>query len=172
MSYVVENITNKTVNTKFGPKPAYSIKANGEWFSVGFNKPKFNVGDTVDFMYEDGTYGKQVDAKTIRVLSKGTGAAGSAVSSSPSAEAPAAPRAFGPPQKVFPVPLMHGDRSIIRQNALTNAREMVVTLLNSAAPSPMPFDDEIAQRIIAVARIFEEYSAGDIERRAAEGTGE
>ena len=166
MSYVVENITSKNANTKFGSKPVYSIKANGEWFSIGFNKPKFNVGDTVDFLYEDGTYGKQVDTKTVRVLSKGSGEAAPAVSgSTPSASAPSTGRSFGPPQKVFPIPLLHGDRSIVRQNALTNARE-VVTSLGCDAMS----DDEVADRIIAMARRFEEYSAGDIERRAAEGT--
>lgn len=164
MSYVVESITNKTVTTKFGPKPAYSIKANGEWFSAGFNKPKFNVGDTIDFMYEEGSYGKQLDSKTIRVLSKGSGTSGSLVSASTSAEAPAPTRSFGPPQKVFPVPLMHGDRSIIRQNALTNARELV-----TAAYGGKPFDTTEAKVvIIEIARFFEEYSAGDIERRAAE----
>ncbi len=168
MSYVVESITNKTVNTKFGMKPAYSIKANGDWFSAGFNKPKFNVGDTIDFMYEEGSYGKQLDAKTVRVLSKGAGAAAptptGAVDSPATGVAPA--RSFGPPAKVFPVPLMHGDRSIIRQNALTNAREAVAQL----GFVEVPTDAEYASRIIAMARMFEEYSAGDIERRAAEGT--
>ena len=171
MSYVVESITNKTVTTKFGPKPAYSIKANGEWFSVGFNKPKFNVGDTVDFMYEEGAYGKQVDGKTIRVLSKGTGTPPPATA----AEAPSAPaRSYGPPQKVFPVPLMHGDRSIIRQNALTNAREAFADLVRfnrDAGAKPAILEaDEYAACVLAMARMFEEYSAGDIERRAAEGT--
>ena len=117
-------------------------------------------------MYEDGSYGKQVDAKTIRVLSKGSGTSGSPVSTAASAEAPAPTRSFGPPQKVFPVPLMHGDRSIIRQNALTNAREAVAHL----SFTTMPTDAEYASRIIAMARMFEEYSAGDIERRAAEGS--
>ena len=174
MSYVVENITTKNVNTKFGMKPAYSIKANGEWFSVGFNKPKFNVGDTVDFMYEEGSYGKQVDSKTIRVLSKGSGASApttaSSVDSPSTGVAPA--RSFGPPAKVFPVPLMHGDRSIIRQNALTNAREAFADLVKfnrDAGVNPTTMmADEYAKYILDMARMFEEYSAGDIERRAAE----
>lgn len=166
MSYVVESITDKSVNTKFGPKLAYAIQANGERFSVGFNKPKFNVGDTIDFKYEEGSYGKQVDPKTIRVLSKGSGT--SAAAPTGNVDTPAAgvapARTYDPPQKVFPIPLMHGDRSIIRQNALTNAREAVATL----GIQDMPTDAEYASRIIAMARLFEEYSAGDIERRAAE----
>lgn len=170
MSYVVESITNKTVNTKFGPKPAYSIKANGVWFSVGWKNPKFNVGDTLDFKFEESQYGKKIDEATVRVLSKGSGASTPPVSGTTPAEAAPTPsRSFGPPQKVFPVPLMHGDRSIIRQNALTNAREVVIARMPDALRDIVdPDDEELARRIIAMARMFEEYSAGDIERRAAE----
>jgi hypothetical protein len=171
MSYVVENITNKTVTTKFGPKPAYSIKANGDWFSVGFKKPKYNVGDTIDFKYEEGAYGKQIDDATVRVLSKGSGAP--APTPTASMDAPsagvAAPRSFGPPAKVFPVPLMHGDRSIIRQNSLTNARELVVNMPRTGGGfTAFATLDEGAAEVVRIARMFEEYSAGDIERRAAE----
>lgn len=45
MTYIVENITQKEVNTKFGPKPAFSITANGERYSYGFKKPTFKIGD-------------------------------------------------------------------------------------------------------------------------------
>jgi len=170
MSYVVENITNKTVTTKFGPKPAYSIKANGDWFSVGFKKPKYNVGDTIDFKYEEGSYGKQIDDATVRVLSKGAGTPTPTVSGTPTTEpAPPPSRSFGPPQKVFPVPLMHGDRSIIRQNSLTNARELVVNMSKTGGGfSAFATLDEGAKEVIRIARMFEEYSAGDMERRAAE----
>jgi hypothetical protein len=86
----------------------------------------------------------------------------------PAAPATAAGRSYGPPTRPFPIPLLHGDRAIIRQNALTNAREAVVALFTVSPAGPMPDDVDFAKRIISMASIFEEYSAGDIERRAAE----
>jgi hypothetical protein len=86
--------------------------------------------------------------------------------------ASAAPaRSYGPPARPFPIPLLHGDRAIIRQNALTNAREAVIELITSSGKAgdiAMLDDASVAKRIIAMAAIFEEYSAGDIERRLAE----
>lgn len=162
MSYIIENITNKQVNTKFGPKPAYSVKTAEGWFSYGFKKPTFNIGDEVDFQYTENTYGKNIDHASVRMINKGTG--GSAPASSPAA-APAARPAFA--QKVFPIPLLHGDRAIVRQNSVTNATKLVVET-SGKGKSP----EELAQQIIDVARMFEAYSCGDIEAQAAEALGE
>lgn len=158
MTYVVEQISTKKVNTKFGEKDAYSIKANGEWYSFGFKKPVFKVGDSLDFQYTDGSYGKSVDVATVRLAASAP--AGGTVTSS-AMTPPAAGRAYsGPPAKVFPVPATHGDRSIIRQNALTNAREVFV----AAHGSVLPWEpDAIAKSIIALAKNFEMYTAGDLD---------
>jgi hypothetical protein len=166
MSYTVTAINDRKVNTKFGEKLSYTFMANGEKFNLGFNKPAFKVGDTIEFTFTEGTYGKDVEKGTVRVISKG--APGAAPVTDPAAPATAAGRSYGPPTRPFPIPLLHGDRAIIRQNALTNAREAVVALFTVSPAGPMPDDVDFAKRIISMASIFEEYSAGDIERRAAE----
>lgn len=157
MSYTVENITEKTVNTKFGPKKAFSIKANGEWYGYGFKKPAFSIGDEVDFQFSETAYGKQVDDKSVRTLSKAP------------APAPAPAKAYGAPAKVFPIPPLHGDRAIVRQNSITNATKMVTELLVANKAKMDAFSmSETADLIVNIARKFEEYSCGDIEAIAAE----
>lgn len=160
MTYVVQEISSKIVTTKYGPKPAYNIVANGETFGYGFKKPTVNVGDTIDFKYTENSYGKNIDATSLQMISKGDGV--TLPEFTPHAAvpiaAPAPARTFGPPAKVFPIPPLHGDRAIVRQNALTNAREAVMKL------DPTPENDErLARRIIAMARMFEAYSCGDLD---------
>ena len=158
--YIIENITTKDVNTKFGPKPAYTIIANGERFSYGFKKPTFAVGDTVDFQFTESTYGKQVDATSVRMISKGTGAPATAsVSSAPT-------KTYTPPSKVFPIPPLHGDRAIVRQNSITNATKLVSDM---QAKSKSEIDVLVlANTIVEVAKVFEAYSCGDNDAMAAE----
>ena len=158
--YIIENITTKDVNTKFGPKPAYTIIANGEKFSYGFKKPTFAVGDTVDFQFTESTYGKQVDATSVRMISKGTGAPATAsVSSAPT-------KTYTPPSKVFPIPPLHGDRAIVRQNSITNATKLVSDM---QAKSKSEIDVLVlANTIVEVAKVFEAYSCGDNDAMAAE----
>lgn len=162
MTYIVENITQKEVNTKFGPKPAFSITANGERYSYGFKKPTFKIGDTIDFQYSENTYGKNVDLTSVRLLSKGEGApaiTGAAV-------APSKP-SYGPAAKVFPIPPLHGDRAIVRQNSITNAVKAVHDYLNGEDVTPGSID-EYSNLVIEVARKFEAYSCGDLDLAAAE----
>lgn len=170
MSYTVTAINDRKVNTKFGEKLSYTFMANGEKFNLGFNKPAFKVGDTIEFTFTEGTYGKDVEKGTVRVISKG--APGAAPVTDPAAPATAAGRSYGPPTRPFPIPLLHGDRAIIRQNALTNAREAFIELVKlnrEAGAKAEPLSkEEFTKHILTIASIFEEYSAGDIERRMAE----
>lgn len=162
MTYIVENITQKEVNTKFGPKPAFSITANGERYSYGFKKPTFKIGDTIDFQFSENTYGKNVDLTSVRLLSKGEGApavTGAAV-------APSKP-SYGAPAKVFPIPPLHGDRAIVRQNSITNAVKAADNYLRGEDSTPSNLD-EYAEFIIQLARKFEAYSCGDLDLAAAE----
>lgn len=162
MTYIVENITQKEVNTKFGPKPAFSITANGERFSYGFKKPAFKIGDTIDFQFTENTYGKNIDLTSVRLLSKGEGA------SSPSTPPVGASKpSYGASAKVFPIPPLHGDRAIVRQNSITNAVKAVHDYLNGEDTTPGHIDD-YCNMVIDVARKFEAYSCGDLDMAAAE----
>jgi hypothetical protein len=162
MSYIIENITQKEVNTKFGPKPAFTVHANGDRFSYGFKKPTFKIGDTVDFQYTENTYGKNVDLASVRLLSKGEGA--SAISGVVVGGSSPGPKAYSNPAKVFPIPPLHGDRAIVRQNSITNAVKAVADILDS---DDMNIDLYV-DTIISVARKFEAYSCGDLDAAYAE----
>jgi hypothetical protein len=158
MSYIIENIVDKEVNTKFGPKKAYSVFANGERYGYGFKKPTFSIGDEVDFQFTESTYGKQVDEKSVRMLNKGTGTPPPSTATT----APSKP-SYGSP-KPFPIPALHGDRAIVRQNSISNATKLVtesVTRTDSADWESM------AEIIINIARKFEAYSCGDLDMDVA-----
>jgi hypothetical protein len=158
---IVEQISTKTVTTKFGPKPTYSVKCDGTWYSYGFKKPTFTEGAEIEFAFTENTYGKQVDEKSLRVISSGSGKASTA-STSPAIEGGAptpASRSYGPPAKVFPIPALHGDRAIVRQNSLTNA----VNLLKEDKELAKHSAEARADAIINIARMFEAYSCGDLD---------
>lgn len=154
---IVESLGTKEVKTRFGMKPTFSMKVDGEWYKLGFTKPKCDKGDEVSFSYVEGTYGREVDAKAISVGS------GAKSAPTPGAAAPRAAPSYGG-KGVFPIPALDGQRAIVRQNALTNARELVVGCAGGKA-----FDaDEEVVRIIAIARKFEAYACGDLDARRAE----
>jgi hypothetical protein len=158
MSYIIENITEKEVNTKFGPKKAYSVSANGERYGYGFKKPTFSIGDEVDFQFTENTYGKNVDLASVRLLVKGTGAA------TPSTATTAPPKpSYGSP-KVFPIPALHGDRAIVRQNSLTNAVKLIT---DSVVKTDKADFEDMADFAISIARKFEAYSCGDLDMEQA-----
>jgi len=162
MSGVVESITTKDVTTRFGVKPTYSLKVDGNWVKHGFKKPPCNVGDTIAFDGETGTYG--VEAKGITVTA--TGVPGAAPVASVTSIKPASSGGGGGSYsaKVFPIPALHGDRSIVRQNALARATELYIGARGS---KPFDLDDSTSTLIIRMARQFEAYTAGDLDLAAA-----
>jgi len=164
MSYVVENISTKEVNTKFGPKPTYTVVANGDRYSYGFKKPAFKIGDEIDFQFSEDTYGKKIDHASVRMLKKSDGTA-------PPVTATTAPTraGFTPAAKVFPIPPLHGDRAIVRQNSVTNATKLVSDVLIWQCKNKGDVDiNDAAQLIIRIAREFEAYSCGDLDVAVAE----
>ena len=164
---IVDNVSIvKQVKTRFNPNaPIWGITlTDGRVYEAGFNKPKVEAGSSVEFdldpkwknQIQDGTL--KVDGATPEPPKKSGGTKSGGYSGGSKKES-----------KPFPVPPTHGDRSIIRQNALTNARSMVTDLVVSEHYKDGSFDlDRVSDEILEVARKFEEYSAGDIERRAAE----
>lgn len=170
---IVEQISSKSVKTKFGDKPAYSIKCNGQWYQFGFKRPAFSEGDDIDFDFEETSYGNKIKEGTVTILGGGASAPKPAPSIS------AAPKAYGPPVKPFPIPALHGDRAIIRQNSLTNARELVsvfgVTYVDGAdtAWRQVSSWEDLTDLTIKIARKFEAYSSGSLDeelvRKAMKG---
>jgi hypothetical protein len=160
MNGVVEQVSTKDVTTKFGVKPTFSFKVSGTWVKHGFKNPKVNVGDEVEFDGESGTYG--LEGKNVVVTKAGVGVPSSTATATAVRSAPPAYSA-----RVFPIPPLHGDRSIIRQNALARSVDLFI-----AARGGKPFDcDESSTKVIIhLARQFEAYTAGDID--LAEATAE
>jgi hypothetical protein len=160
----VEEVSTKEVNTKFGPKPTFSFKAGGQWYKTGFTRPAVKVGDTVDIEYTEGKYGKDVNAKGGIVV---TGA-GAAPVPAPRAAAPSGGGGYGS-KGVFPIPALDGQRSIVRQNALTNAREALTAMLVASKRTALTEEElkVFVMAVIDVAKRFEAYTAGDMDMEAA-----
>jgi hypothetical protein len=162
MTGIVEAISTKDVNTKFGNKPTYSLKVNGTWVKCGFKNPNAGAGDEVEFDGNTGTYG--LETKTVNVLRKGAGTPPPAATSNTTA---VVPRTTGSSYaaKVFPIPPLHGDRAIVRQNALARATDIYI-----AARGGKPFELEGSNLdfVISLARKFEAYTAGDLDLAEAE----
>jgi len=156
MTYTIEQISTKSVKTKFGEKPTYSFKANGEWFKCGFKNPRVNAGDVVEFDFTEGAYGKDVNMDSF----KKSGGGATAPAAAPAR--PAGGGGFGGRSNVFPIPPLDGQRAIVRQNSLTNA----VQLMKDTVDKKLSYEKQ-AEAIIAVARMFEAYSCGDADLAVA-----
>ena len=153
----VEGVYKKDVKTKFGNKQTHSFKLDGEFYSCGFTDPRLSVGDEISFEYTEGTYGKEVSKGTIM-----RGSSGPTPASAPATPA-SAPKSTAPVgNRPFPIPPLHGDRAIIRQNALAHATRLVS---QHTAPENMDpkLDDQMSERIIHLARKFEAYACGDLD---------
>lgn len=134
----------------------YSILVNGQWYSSKY-EIKAEKGDIVEFDDGDKKYARRV--KVIGVVGQCNVA---------STTAPAGiSRTPG-----FPVPIDTKDRSIVRQSSLKSAVEMVTTL-RGVIDTPKDWDDlenqmeRWAVLTVGVARIFEDYTAGDSDAEEA-----
>lgn len=123
----------------------YSIKLedNPQWYNSNY-PINCEKGDTVEFDDGDKNY-----CRKLRVVSSGGGA------SAPSA---GGKTGGGSNKGSFPIGVRDGQRSIIRQNALTNARELVTNVQDPDEPL-----DNVTDEIIRVARKFEAYTTGDMD---------
>lgn len=140
-SGTIEKIEHRNKKTSKGDIKFTYVTVEGVEYNAGFSNrfPKeVSEGDTVEFEWES-KFGE-------RQVTSGLG---------PGASKPKS----GSSGKPFPVPLDHGDRSIIRQNALTNARGV----LEAYGVGKWSDLDDIAEEIIRIAYKFEEYSSGQRE---------
>lgn len=63
--YVEVVTSKKEVNGKQLRSPLYSFKVGDEWFNCGFDNPGIEKGETIEFSYTVGKWGKDVDVKSI-----------------------------------------------------------------------------------------------------------
>lgn len=162
MTGIVEQVSTKDVNTKFGLKPTFSMKVNGTWVKCGFKNHNASVGDEVEFDGNTGTYG--METKAVNIIRKGAGAAPSTGVTSSTA-APAKSFGGGFKEKVFPIPALHGDRAIVRQNALARATDIFIA---ARGGKPFELDESTFSLVIGFARKFEAYTAGDLDMAEAQ----
>ena len=145
MSTVTGVVKAKSAN-KFG----FGIMVNDKWYNSKF---EINVekGDEVEF--DDG--GKSY-VRDIKVTKGGGGSSvtgGSTMASKGSS-------GTGYARGTFPIPSNDGSRAIVRQNSITNAVTLISGLVTVDDITKM---EEVAYAVINIARIFEKYSAGDID---------
>lgn len=143
-------MTNKTgtveaITDKFGKFNV--LLDDGNWYSTKMEwKPKFpiNKGDVITF--DAGPTGKYL--QKVKITS-----GGSSPSPSNGGSSNAPVKAVG--GRTFPVGALAPERTINRQNALTNA----VNFCNEETPP---------EEVIEVARLFEAYTTGDLDAAEAE----
>lgn len=154
---IVEQVATKEVTTKFGVKPTFSFKINGMWVKTGFKNHNASAGDQVEFDGESGTYG--METKGVAIISKGTGVAPSAGASVTRMPVSTGGGSYAG-GRVFPIPALHGDRSIIRQNALARSVELFI---GAHGGKNFTVEDGTISYLIKAARQFEAYTAGDLD---------
>lgn len=138
------------VKAKSANKFGYGIMVDEKWYNSKYEIP-CNKGDEVSF--DDG--GKAY-VKDLKVISAGSGSAGVATASA----AGKAVSGYGYSRGVFPIPANDGSRSIVRQNSVTNATNLVSAMI---AKGLIKEGDSVVSTIISMARDFEKYSSGDLD---------
>jgi hypothetical protein len=143
-----------------------SLKIGDVWYSA-FAAPSLNgakAGDKVSFTYtttdKAGTTYHNIKG-SVRIES------GGAAEVTTPETAGAAPRAAFSPKggRSFPVGPLDPERSIIRQNALTQANAAVKTYMGNK--DSVKTLGDFVDGIIEIARKFEAYSAGDLDAAEA-----
>lgn len=170
----VKPITSKKTGKSFNIHTAEVEDSNGTVHTVefGFNKPK---------LHEGAFYKMECEKEYGQLKVKNFEEADAADAPAPAAPAPQQKYANdkGFLVKMFPVPVDHPDRSIIRQNALTQANnlfsgvtstsELITFYEQDNGKQPASVDELLAwckDKVLDLAYEFEAYSTGDLEERA------
>jgi len=170
---VVARVDSRNVTIKKGPKAGNVIKAfdliiDGKKYDMGFMDPAskgIQAGSEISFESEVNQYGVKVSIPSLVVHGQGNPV--------PQASAHVTSNAGKARDRgSFPVPKTSGEFAIIRQNALTNSREVIQQLitLDCAAHDRecQMTDEDIAERVIKMANIFADYSSGHRELQVAQ----
>jgi hypothetical protein len=170
VSGIVTNVYTKQFNIKNGPRAGqvgnkhYITLDQGGDFCVGFKQP-YKVGDAVS-----GTSEMKFGDNNFNGGVAGPGVAPAAPLASSGSSQSYAPKQAAS-DRTFPVKMTSPENAIIRQNALTNARELVTRVRGDLAISSATPEERKAQLlsyvedIILVAYKFSEFSSGQREVR-------
>lgn len=147
----------------------FKLEEDGKWYSAfsAAQMGKAARGDSVVFSYTSRANPSGDPFLNVKgnvdVVNEPFPVAGSVTPSTgavPKNSSPAGGKWAG---RQFPVGPLDPERSIIRQNSLGHATEMVNFYGTDAKTSA-----ECAAEIIEIARMFEAYSAGDLDREIAD----
>ena len=135
----------------------FSVCVDDVWYSSKFEIP-CSRGDTVTFDNGDKKWCRQ-----LKVVAAGGGGSAPAPSGGGYSAPTGAPKAAYKP--AFPIGIDTKDRSIVRQNSLTHATKLYIAGTFFVDSADLTETD--AQKIVELARIFEDYSSGDGDARDA-----
>jgi len=155
----VQVINSVMRNTRYGQKPVYSMVVEGYEVDLGFGKPKYSEGQKVSIDVNMGKYGK------YEIVSESNGTANNATTGLANA---GALRPTAPPPKErggFPIEKDNYQQAIIRQNALTNAVNLISNNQEYFAGQLESID--LPDLVLQIAYDFCDYSSGQREVKRA-----
>lgn len=165
MSEQLVGVVEEVINNGTGKGSGLRVggKKYGVYDPVASRLNTINVGDNVSFRYTEKPGSGGVVYKNVQGVITVTTATPTVTENTNTS----------PAQKVysrgkFPIDPRDGQRSIIRQNALTNARELWVDMLGVVSDTEGKDMEKLVEDIIDTARRFESYTAGDEIRTRAE----
>lgn len=160
----VKEVRERDVTTKRGPAKAYDIiGTDGTKYGFGFTAPSrlgLSPGTVFSADAKTSSFGLQIDSKTVTL-------GGTAPVVSPETVAANKASSFSGKNTVFPVPSLHGDMSIIRQNALTNAVSTVADFIATQPTDKWPNLEDWTDWVVTVAYKYSKFSSGHRELEAA-----
>lgn len=157
---VVESTRTKTKSTRYGDKVVNYVTVGGQEISTGF-KPIFQQGENVDlgvaFTYGEWQY-QNVPGGTLPPLqAEATPATPTAIS-----------RGKAPASRTFPVDPTDGQMSIIRQNSMNRAVEIVDAMIKHGTIAAPANQDEYMTLLVEIALEITDFNSGqDIMKIAA-----
>ena len=146
---IVNGLVEYKAQNKFG---GYSIKVKGNFFNSKW-EPACNKGDVVEF--DDG--GKKY-INSLKVVRAGTSAPAPVGTAALATGYGAAPKRFrnNGEEGGFPIHPGAYERALDRRNALNAAVEFWPYMGSATTPTP--------EEVVEIARYFEAYTTGDLER--------
>lgn len=163
----VDNIQSRGIEIKRGPRAGqtgyiYTMDVGDYTIDLGFKKPAYEEGETVELTIDKNQYGKWEI-----MPSNGAGSYGAKTSTTNNAGGHT--RRKESQDAGFPIPTDNYQVAIIRQNALTNA----VNSLEYTQLEEIPADeDAFIEMIIRRAYKFYEFSSGQREVKIARQLGQ